>query len=96
MAKNNDKHECDGRITCGEYGVAHGVELRGCAEDDDGRLWLGYFEVGQQVGFCPYCGTKAKVMPEIDVSEVYNPPWYLADKPRLVELFTSLGYKVKE
>jgi hypothetical protein len=54
-------HSCEGNLPLDGYGAA----VTGCQEDAEGRLWIGNGEYGSQVAFCPYCGFKARVVPEV-------------------------------
>ena len=64
MKRTRELHYCDGYTPTPKnlYGCAFNV----CAEDREGRFWVGNGEYGSQVAYCPYCGAKAPVEPEIE------------------------------
>ena len=57
-----DRHYCHGYTPVRLYGCA----FNACWEDDEGRFWVDNGEYCSQVVYCPYCGTKAPVEPEIE------------------------------
>ncbi len=58
---NETLHDCKGDTPISGYGPA----INYCYEQDANTLWVGNYEYGSQVAFCPYCGFEAKVKPEI-------------------------------
>lgn len=59
-------HKCEGWLPrCG-----CGPAIDECVEREDGSLWIDNGEYGSQVAFCPCCGFKAKVAPEVGVPTV--------------------------
>jgi hypothetical protein len=89
-------HKCEGLTPKAGYGNA----VTDCIENEDDTLWVGNDEYGSQVGFCPYCGFKAKKMPPIEVASMFGgarrgtPAEKAAEQARLEEIFTLLGYAV--
>ncbi len=62
-----DLHRCWGYLPEVEFGVSTFCRLTDsiteCVELPDGRLVAGEGGVGTQVGFCVYCGWRARVQP---------------------------------
>lgn len=57
-------HLCEGSTKSGAYGNA----TYKCFEDPEGFFWVDNEEYGNQVNFCPYCGTKAPRAAEMEES----------------------------
>ena len=56
-------HHCEGDLPC-EGPELDGISL--CEESLDGTLWVfGPGDTNSQVGYCPYCGYAAQVMPTL-------------------------------
>ncbi len=63
------KHNCEDIYT--DNGGGYGCAVTYCNEGDDGKLWVGNGEYGNQVNFCPFCGYPAKVK----ITGVYENAW---------------------
>jgi hypothetical protein len=89
-------HSCEGILPADGYGEA----IEACSEDDEGRLWTGNAEYSSQVGFCPYCGYRAHVMPSVNLTDFDNKNRrgenLQDEKRRLASIFVGLGYEVIE
>lgn len=61
-------HCCEGNTPSQSYGYA----ITSCSEDENGKLWATNDEYVSQVAFCPYCGFKATVAPEVTFASDYR------------------------
>ena len=57
-------HDCSGRLPDGCYGPA--IEECYGLDEEPGKLFVTNGEYVSQVFFCPFCGEKAAIEPEID------------------------------
>lgn len=61
MSETNPLHDCSGDLP--QEGDGPAVSC--CAESEDGTLWIFGGGNSSQVGYCPYCGFQAKVIPTL-------------------------------
>jgi len=61
-----DLHICEGALPSG----ANGAAITYCLEFEDKKLVVGNDEYESLVYFCPFCGYKAKAIPE--KGDVFN------------------------